>query len=261
MDSTSSFAQSANRSNHSFAGVRKGVEDLCKNIAKNDFINLPARRTSKLLAEQDEDFLEEWTAFQESWNLLEQDGYMRDGGSYRYRRHATFHADPLGVSVELVPHQPHYQSLDYNQLNGDIARHFSPIDPGTINNRAFLASMRLCCEAFGQLTPFFSWHIEAHQFRIYAKPGQNSSPTPEGVHRDGVNFVFMMLINRVNVVNGETSIHDRQKRRLTAFTLTNPMDVAIVNDERVMHGVTPIIQLDTEREAYRDVLVITFNKK
>jgi len=261
VDSTSSFAQSARHSSQCLTSANKGADDLCKIIAKNDFINLPARRTSKLLAEQDDDFFEDWCAFQESWNLLEQDGYMRDGGSYRYRRHATFHADPLSGSAKLVPHQPHYQSLDYNQLNGDIARHFSPIDPSTTKNRAFLASMRLCCETFGQLTPYFSWHIEVHQFRIYAKAGQNSSPTPEGVHRDGVNFVFMMLINRVNVVNGETSIHDRQKRKLTAFTLTDPMDAAIVNDERVMHGVTPIIQIDTEKEAYRDVLVITFNKK
>lgn len=261
MDSTSSFAQSASHPSPALNNVSKDVDDLCKIIARKDFVHLPARRTSKLLAEQDDDFFADWTAFQESWNLLDQDGYMRDGGSYRYRRHATFQADPSSVSVSIVPHQPHYQSLDYNQLNGDIARHFSAVRPEITQNRAFLASMRLCCETFGQLTPFFAWHIEVHQFRIYAEPGQASSPTPEGIHRDGVNFVFMMLINRVNVVNGETSIHDRQKRKLTAFTLTDPMDVAIVNDERVMHGVTPIIQIDAEKEAYRDVLVITFNKK
>lgn len=40
-----------------------------------------------------------------------------------------------------------------------------------------------------------------------------------------------------------------------------PFDAAIVNDERVMHGVTPIVQLDETQAAYRDVLVVTFSKK
>lgn len=39
------------------------------------------------------------------------------------------------------------------------------------------------------------------------------------------------------------------------------METAIVNDERVMHGVTPIIQLDPNLPAYRDVLVVTFSKR
>lgn len=54
----------------------------------------------------------------------------------------------------------------------------------------------------------------------------------------------MMLVNRVNVINGETSIYDRYKRPLTHYTLSEAMEAAIVNDEQVMHGVTPIIQLD-----------------
>jgi hypothetical protein len=39
------------------------------------------------------------------------------------------------------------------------------------------------------------------------------------------------------------------------------MEVAIVNDEQTLHGVTPIIQLDPLQPAYRDVLVITFSKR
>ncbi|QKZ07821.1 2OG-Fe dioxygenase family protein [Pseudomonas eucalypticola] len=88
-----------------------------------------------------------------------------------------------------------------------------------------------------------------------------ASPTPEGVHRDGLNFVFMMMVNRVNVVNGEISICDRHKRPLSRYTLSEAMEVAIVNDEQTLHGVTPIIQLDPLQPAYRDVLVITFSKR
>ena len=54
---------------------------------------------------------------------------------------------------------------------------------------------------------------------------------------------------------------NRDQRRLDSFTLTDIFDTAIVNDEHVLHGVTPIVQLDTDKQAYRDVLVVTFKKK
>ena len=71
----------------------------------------------------------------------------------------------------------------------------------------------------------------------------------------------MMMVNRENIANGETRIHDRFKKHLDSYTLTTPFDTAIVNDERIWHSVTPVIQLDTSRPAYRDVLVVTFSKK
>ncbi len=40
-----------------------------------------------------------------------------------------------------------------------------------------------------------------------------------------------------------------------------PFDAAIVDDARVLHGVTPVVPLDPSRRAYRDVLVATFLKK
>jgi hypothetical protein len=36
-------------------------------------------------------------------------------------------------------------------------------------------------------------HIELHQFRIETTPDHIGRPTPEGLHRDGVDWVFVML--------------------------------------------------------------------
>lgn len=184
---------------------------------------------------------------------------MKDGGTYRYRRHATYSVDPYGAP-RLAPAQPHYQSLDYNYLNGGIARHFAHIEESTLSNAAFLSTLVLCATLFARMAPFYAWRIEVHQFRIVAQP-QGASPTPEGIHRDGVDFVFMMLINRVNVRDGCTKICDLQREPLGEFTLTHPMEAAIVNDRHVMHGVTPILPENEGMPAYRDVLVITFRKK
>lgn len=235
------------------------IASLCEIIAKKDYIILPSSTVQSLLSAEDADALVDWTEFQESWNRLEQDKFMKDGGTYRFRRHAVFSATPTS-GVQLEPQQPHYQSVTYNTLNGGIARHFAPIEPSIASGKVLMSALELCRATFGGLAPFYYWHIEVHQFRIVATSAE-ALPTPEGIHRDGVNFVFMMLVNRVNVLNGETGIYDRDQQELARYTLAAPLDAAIVNDERIMHGVTPILADDPARKGYRDVLVITFNKR
>jgi hypothetical protein len=73
--------------------------------------------------------------------------------------------------------------------------------------------------------------------------------------------VLVLLIRRENVASGETSIHDLQHRKLGSFTLTRPMEAALVDDSRVFHGVTPVEPIDPGAPAYRDVLVATFRRE
>jgi hypothetical protein len=80
------------------------------------------------------------------------------------------------------------------------------------------------------------------------------------VHRDGVEFVLVMMIKRENITSGTTMMHDLELKTLDSFTLTEALDVAIVNDHRCMHGVTPIVSIDLTQPAYRDVLVVTFKR-
>jgi hypothetical protein len=102
--------------------------------------------------------------------------------------------------------------------------------------------------------------VECHQFRIEARAGEDGKPTPEGLHRDGVDWVLVMLVARENIAEGVTSIHDNTRELLGRFTLTAPLDAAFVDDSRVYHGVTPVVPIDPARPAYRDVLVVTFRR-
>jgi hypothetical protein len=76
-----------------------------------------------------------------------------------------------------------------------------------------------------------------------------------------VDFALVLLVRRENVASGTTTVHDLEGKPLGSFTLTEPFDAAIVDDNRVTHGVTPVVPLDPSRPAYRDVLVATFLKK
>ncbi len=187
--------------------------------------------------------LADWPQFAESWNDLEVDTYMADGGRYRRRRFAVYGTGKQGPIVRGA-HQPHYQTLDYNQLNG---------------GRTIL---EYCRALFGRLAPETArWHIEVHQFRIEARRGEQGKPTPEGMHRDGVDYVLVLLVNRRNIASGTTTVHDLDKRTLGSFTLTDPLDAALVDDARCYHGVTPVEPENPAQPAYRDVLVVTFRKK
>ena len=52
------------------------------------------------------------------WGDLPRDPYLKDGGRYRFRRHASY--EIKGNELTLVPHRAHWQSLDYNALHGGI---------------------------------------------------------------------------------------------------------------------------------------------
>ena len=211
--------------------------------------------------------LTDWASFAESWDDLGLDGFMADGGRYRRRRFAAFAVNPAGGpnAIRRKPHQPHYQSRDYNALNGGIARWFLPVTDAIGAHPALTAILRTAHTIFtastAEATRPRTWHVELHQFRIEARAGELGQPTPEGLHRDGVDWVFVMLVRRQNVASGETTIHDLRQQKLGSFTLTEPMEAALVDDDLVYHGVTPITPIDPNAPAYRDVLVATFRRE
>lgn len=202
--------------------------------------------------------VEQFDEFAASWDRLGDDRYMADGGRYRRRRHAAFSVGPNGVVRK--PHQPHYQSRDYNSLNGGIERWFEPVESGIATGPTLQAIIDLADRTFTPLSgkPMADWHVEAHQFRIEAGLGSAGLPTPEGLHRDGVDWVLVMLVRRENVVEGVTKIHGLDRQEIGSFCLGEPFDTALVDDHRVYHAVTPVVPLDPARPAYRDVLVLTF---
>jgi hypothetical protein len=205
--------------------------------------------------------LDDWRAFAASWDDLALDTYLADFGRYRRRRHAVFRAARDG-SIAREAHQPHYQSRAYNALQGGIERWFEPIENSIASGASLQAILRLSLALFGTLSPeVTNWRVETHQFRIEARVDEPGQPTPEGVHRDGVDYVLVLLVDRVNIASGTTTIHAAATRELLgSFTLTRPLDAALVDDARVFHGVTPVEPLDPAQPAHRDVLVVTFKR-
>lgn len=202
--------------------------------------------------------MSDWAAFAASWNDLAPDTYLAALGRHRRRRHATFSIEKDG-KMQREAHQAHFQTLHNNPLQGDIQRWFLPMRPALAEGASLRHIVQFSHALFASLRPGpLRWHVETHQFRIEARPGEPGEPTPEGIHHDGVDYVLVLLIDRENIESGTTTIHAEDGSLLGSFTLRHPLDAALVDDARVSHGVTPVTALDPDKPAHRDVLVVTF---
>jgi len=241
---------------HGMIEHERFASPLLEDVRLHGFAFAPGGDMRPLLSSFGE--LADWAAFAQSWNRLEPDPYLAAKGRFRRRRHATFSASAI-EGVVRAPHQAHYQSLQYNALQGDIQRWFEPIEADIGSGATMQAILRFCHAFFGELAPGVSrWHVETHQFRIEATADAAGEPTPEGSHRDGVDYVLVLLVNRQNIASGTTTIHSPDGRLLGDFTLSAPLDAALIYDHNVFHGVTPVRPLHVDQPAFRDVLVVTF---
>ncbi len=191
-----------------------------------------------------------------AWNRLTPDAYLRDGGRYRRRRHGSLVVE--GDTVRAVPHRAHWQPLDYNALHGGIERWFDPLEEAFGAAPAFAGLVRAFARVAGALKPGAArWFVEAHPFRIDCADGIGR-PTPEGAHRDGVDLVVVILVDRHAVRGGETRVFQADGPRGMRFTLAEPFSALVIDDARVIHESTPIQPMDNLQQGWRDTLVLTY---
>ena len=198
----------------------------------------------------------ELDAWRTHWNQLPPDAYLRDGGRYRRRRHSCFVVD--GNVVTQAPHRAHWQPVAYNALHGGLERWFEPMEAAVCATPAWHKLLRSLAAAASALKGAQPWYVEAHQFRIDTTDGIGR-PTPEGAHRDGVDFVAVLLVARHQVKGGETRVFAADGPQGLRFTLSEPWTTLLLDDERVIHETTPIQPLD--EPGWRDTLVLTLRAR
>lgn len=171
---------------HRSSSSTRLLDAIARDIARDGFAYRTGKEMRAIMRTRG---LETRPAFASSWDDLGIDKYMADGGRYRRRRFGTFKA--TGRVVVRKNHQPHYQSRDYNILNGGIERWFMPVKEAVTDNVFAQGLLCYCATLFDMTSSMKSsalpWHVEMHQFRVEATPDETGAPTPEGAHRDGVD--------------------------------------------------------------------------
>jgi hypothetical protein len=198
-------------------------------------------------------------ALLDSWSRLPRDTYLLDGGRYRFRRHSCYLQNfaPSGPTSTLTPvaARAHWQPTAYNALHGGLERWFEPIEASVAGSAAWTDLLISLGVLFRRVREVPRWFIEAHQFRIDTEAGIGR-PTPEGAHRDGVDFVAVILVQRRSVRGGETRVFDAAGPAGVRFTMSEPWSMLLMDDARVIHETTPI-QPDGAA-GVRDTLVLTY---
>jgi hypothetical protein len=193
-----------------------------------------------------------------TWNRLPRDTYLLDGGRYRFRRHSCFIQEPALGSLQPVPHRAHWQPTDYNALHGGLERWFEPIEHKVVDTSVWQHLLTGLGKQFAAVRPVERWYIEAHQFRIDTASGIGR-PTPEGAHRDGVDYVAVLLVERVDVTGGETRVFDAHGSAGVRFTMSEPWTALLLDDAEVIHETTPIQNVG--EQGRRDTLVLTYRAR
>jgi hypothetical protein len=199
--------------------------------------------------------VEQLDALRDSWSRLPRDAYLRDGGRYRSRRHSCYVQDFPAGALAPVAHRAHWQPTSYNALHGGIERWFEPMEAEVLNAPVWGRLVGSIGSLFASVSNVERWFIEAHQFRIDTEGGIGR-PTPEGAHRDGVDFVALILVRRYGIRGGETRVFDTHGSSGVRFTMTEPWSMLLMDDARVVHETTPI--QPGEVAGFRDTLVLTY---
>jgi hypothetical protein len=201
-----------------------------------------------------------WQRLCAEWGRLEPDRYLERGAKFRLRRYGRYSWSPAHDALTALPHEAYFQPEDENPYAGGIAREFAPLLPDTVHNPFLHALVRLtfACLPVADDRRGKTWEVRIHQIRVVAAPGEPGHPAPEGIHQDGTDFLTLHLVRRDNVVGGESTIYDLGRTPIGCYTMREPLDSFILEDPRVLHGVTPFRCADGLTPGTRDMLGVDF---
>lgn len=177
------------------------------------------------------------------------DPYIKD--KYRFRRLSRFTV--CNGDLIKLPHGYLYQSKQYNPLVGDIKREYEEIDDRLVSLDSF-KKMVLAFSDSCKLHP--EAEIGIHQIRTTCSPTNYGNPAPEGIHRDGTDFIGIFAVDRENVQGGETHLYMARKEKPVFSKILNPGELLLVNDHQFLHFTTPIKPI-ADVQGTRDVFVLT----
>lgn len=201
----------------------------------------------------------DWESIKEQFDKLPLDPYGESAN--RRRQLGRFTLVPYaGLLFERPASAACYaQSVKHNREVGGIVRRFEPL-PGAIMKNRFLHKLI----AFDFKNSLFPKSIDTpvdvgvHFIRLFAEPDKPGIGVPDCLHKDGEPFTYIHLVNRVNVVGGESVVTDNDKHLLLETTLSEPMDTVGVDDKSVFHQVKRVECAPGATKGYRDVILVDF---
>lgn len=200
-----------------------------------------------------------------SYNNLPLDPYVDDNyPPKRLRRYAQLKVDvrdPGNYVLHMVDKDIFHQDvLDYR----GVPRTFERIEEKILQGRwitDFIGQISASAMLFENEkrntciyeNPIESLTVDVHQVRQVTYPGEESHNSPEGIHRDGADYVVSaFVLNRLNVEGGESVVYDSDKNPVYKTTLKDGLGI-FQEDRELWHYVSSVSSVGN-RMGFRDII-------
>tara|TARA_B100000035_G_scaffold310640_1_gene318806 strand:- start:2696 stop:4639 length:1944 start_codon:yes stop_codon:yes gene_type:complete len=167
-------------------------------------------------------------------------------------------------SIKIIGDLKFYQSSNYNNVNGDILREYKNINSSILEDDCFKYFVNTFLTTINNEFKKNSIndkikYIQVHQIRVYTESEDEIDLVPEGIHKDGYNFIAMCCVTRRNISGAISHIYDESKTIVHSVQLQEG-EMLVLNDHKMFHSVSPIKLNKTSKKVktgYRDIFVFT----
>jgi hypothetical protein len=201
---------------------------------------------------------EELTQYHPHFHDLGPDRYHPADKGGRTRRlaqyHATYNPETKRANITKLKTQLFLQG-ESNKLTGHIERDFQDLK---IDMKPYIQNGFHLVDKSWSLDQYENeWMVNVHMVRVHAKPAVAGIPVPEGLHKDGADFVIMGCVARENVKGGISQIYESEDTPPVYGVTLMPGDALVVDDREVYHMVSPLIA--NNEHGYRDMILMGFH--
>ena len=195
--------------------------------------------------------------FKKSYSNLYIDEYLDVFPPTRFRRFAKYDVDVSKETYFNLTFNPNcslIQNVDDFRKNERIYNNIEKVFVYDKCITDFITNISgLICHIHP--TKINHMSINFHQVRQICYPKQNSDNSPEGIHRDGADYIVSArVLNRVNVKEGHSTIYDETKENVLFETTLNNNELLFQEDRKLWHYVTPIECLEPTNLGFRNII-------
>jgi hypothetical protein len=195
--------------------------------------------------------------FKKSYNNLPSDKYyLNNDPPVRHRRYAKYNIKIYKNTFNILYDDDCSFKQNVDDSRNQI-RYFDPIESKFIYNNDIMKLISYICSLSLYSINYKPKNaiINMHQVRQIAYPNKLSDNAPEGIHQDGADFIVSALVlNRYNVIGGETIIYDTDKKNIIYRTILENEEGIFQEDRHLWHDVTKIKSADNKNIGIRDIL-------
>lgn len=190
----------------------------------------------------------------ESYDSCPVDEYM--GNGTRHKRFAQYRLHPADSSdsweFERLEHRDYTAFKKFNPVGGGMRRTYEPIEVD------FTPLISLAIAGL-ELDRSEDWQINVHQNRSCAEAETPAPLTPEGVHKDGHEFVMIAVLRKVNVAGALTRLWVPGEDKPFWTGTLEERQAVLLDDRAIAHDVTDV-QTANGEPAHRDIVIVAFSR-